>query len=182
MRISQRASRIAPFYVMEMAKAASALAQQARGSDKPMVFLNIGEPDFTAPPLVQEAAVRAIHQGRTQYTQALGLDRLREQVRGVVTDEIERFLALAGDDLELGVALDRPVEIFHLAIDLDGQRGLRKAWADRGRDVRAGAPARRRPHRAVGQGDTDFRRGRSRHGTSPLLVKQPKGCEGAADW
>ena len=85
MRISQRASRIAPFYVMEMAKAASALAQQARGSDKPMVFLNIGEPDFTAPPLVEEAAVRAVHQGRTQYTHALGLDRLRERISGWYT-------------------------------------------------------------------------------------------------
>ena len=80
MRISQRASRIAPFYVMEMAKAATAIAQQARHTDKPMVFLNIGEPDFTAPPLVQEAAIKAIHEGRTQYTHALGLDRLRERI------------------------------------------------------------------------------------------------------
>ena len=82
MRISQRASRIAPFYVMEMAKAAATLAQQARHTDKPMVFLNIGEPDFTAPPLVQEAAIKAIHDGRTQYTHALGLDRLRERISG----------------------------------------------------------------------------------------------------
>ncbi len=80
MRISQRAERIAPFYVMEMAKAASALAHQARHTDKPMVFLNIGEPDFTAPDLVQQAAVKAIHDGRTQYTHALGLDRLRERI------------------------------------------------------------------------------------------------------
>ena len=80
MRISQRAQRIEPFYVMEMAKAATSLAQQVRTSDMPMVFLNIGEPDFTAPPLVQEAAVKAIHDGRTQYTHALGLDRLRERI------------------------------------------------------------------------------------------------------
>jgi len=80
MRISQRASRIQPFFVMEMAKAAAALAQQAKDSDKPMVFLNIGEPDFTAPALVQEAAIKAIHEGRTQYTHALGLDSLRERI------------------------------------------------------------------------------------------------------
>lgn len=80
MRISQRASRIQPFFVMEMAKAAAALAQQAKESDKPMVFLNIGEPDFTAPALVQEAAIKAIHEGRTQYTHALGLDSLRERI------------------------------------------------------------------------------------------------------
>ena len=43
-----------------------------------MVFLNIGEPDFTAPPLVQAAAQRAITAGRTQYTDATGLPALRQ--------------------------------------------------------------------------------------------------------
>jgi aspartate/methionine/tyrosine aminotransferase len=45
-----------------------------------MVFLNIGEPDFTAPPLVQEAAARAVRNGLTQYTPALGLMPLRERI------------------------------------------------------------------------------------------------------
>ena len=82
MKIAQRAQRIEPFYVMEVAKAASALAQEFAGSGKPMIFLNIGEPDFTAPPLVQEAAARAIAQGTTQYTQATGLPALRERISG----------------------------------------------------------------------------------------------------
>ncbi len=56
MKISGRAQRIEPFYVMEVAKAAATLAQKVAHTDSPMVFLNIGEPDFTAPPLVQEAA------------------------------------------------------------------------------------------------------------------------------
>ncbi|MBP7920284.1 MAG: pyridoxal phosphate-dependent aminotransferase, partial [Limnohabitans sp.] len=72
--------RIDPFYVMEMAKAAQAIAASARHTDRPMVFLNIGEPDFTAPPLVQAAADKAIRDGRTQYTNALGLDSLRERI------------------------------------------------------------------------------------------------------
>jgi len=80
MRITQRAQRIEPFYVMEMAKAAQRIAQEVRHSDQPMVFLNIGEPDFTAPPLVQAAAERAIRDGRTQYTHALGLQPLRERI------------------------------------------------------------------------------------------------------
>ena len=85
MRISQRAQRIEPFYVMEMAKAAQRIAAQVKHSDQPMVFLNIGEPDFTAPPLVQEAAERAVRDGRTQYTNALGLDTLRERISGWYT-------------------------------------------------------------------------------------------------
>ncbi|HEX2548134.1 MAG TPA: aminotransferase class I/II-fold pyridoxal phosphate-dependent enzyme, partial [Ramlibacter sp.] len=82
MRISRRAERIEPFYVMEVAKAASQLAHEVAHTDRPMIFLNIGEPDFTAPPLVQEAAERAIRDGRTQYTHAAGLDRLRERISG----------------------------------------------------------------------------------------------------
>ncbi|MEO6320102.1 MAG: pyridoxal phosphate-dependent aminotransferase [Polaromonas sp.] len=80
MKISQRAGRIEPFYVMEVAKAASALAQQVAHTRQPMIFLNIGEPDFTAPPLVQQAACRAIAQGDTQYTPALGLPALRQRI------------------------------------------------------------------------------------------------------
>ncbi|HOB66658.1 pyridoxal phosphate-dependent aminotransferase [Ottowia sp.] len=80
MRLSARAQRIEPFYVMEMAKSAAAIAREAAGSDKPMIYLNIGEPDFTAPPLVQEAAEKAIRDGRTQYTQATGLPALRERI------------------------------------------------------------------------------------------------------
>ena len=80
MRIANRAQRIEPFYVMEVAKAASALAREVAHSDAPMIFLNIGEPDFTAPPLVQEAAERAVRDGRTQYTDATGLPALRERI------------------------------------------------------------------------------------------------------
>jgi aspartate/methionine/tyrosine aminotransferase len=80
MRISQRAANIEPFYVMEVGKAAAALAAQVQHTDKPMVYVNIGEPDFTAPPLVQEAAQRAIRDGHTQYTQATGLHALRERI------------------------------------------------------------------------------------------------------
>ncbi len=82
MRISSRAERIEPFYVMEVAKAASQLAREVAHTERPMIFLNIGEPDFTAPPLVQEAAARAISRGATQYTPATGLDALRERISG----------------------------------------------------------------------------------------------------
>lgn len=80
MRISQRAAKIEPFYVLEVGKAAAALAAQVQHTDKPMVYVNIGEPDFTAPPLVQEAAQRAIRDGHTQYTQATGMHALRERI------------------------------------------------------------------------------------------------------
>jgi len=67
---------------MECAKAAAELARSPECADSPMIFLNIGEPDFTAPPLVQEAAQRAMRRGRTQYTDATGLPALREAISG----------------------------------------------------------------------------------------------------
>ena len=78
--LSRRAQRIEPFYVMEMAKHAQEVARQSSASGTPMIYLNIGEPDFSAPPLVQQAAERAIRDGRTQYTQAPGLPELRERI------------------------------------------------------------------------------------------------------
>ena len=80
MRISTRAQRIEPFYVMEVAKAASTMAREVAHTASPMIFLNIGEPDFTAPELVQEAACKAVHGGMTHYTQATGLMPLRERI------------------------------------------------------------------------------------------------------
>lgn len=82
MRISERAERIEPFGVMEVAKAAAQKARAVAHTERPVVFLNIGEPDFTAPPRVQAAAQAAIQSGQTQYTPALGLDTLRQAISG----------------------------------------------------------------------------------------------------
>lgn len=80
MRLARRLDHIEPFYVMECAKAAAELAASPACAESPMIFLNIGEPDFSAVPLVQEAAERALRAGRTQYTDATGLPALRERI------------------------------------------------------------------------------------------------------
>jgi aspartate/methionine/tyrosine aminotransferase len=84
MKLASRLDHIEPFYVLECAKtaneiAASPLCDPAQGG-RPMIYLNIGEPDFTAPTLVQEAAQRCLSMGRTQYTSATGLPALREKL------------------------------------------------------------------------------------------------------
>ncbi len=110
MRISDRARRIEPFYVMEVAKAAQNLAKQVANSATPMIYLNIGEPDFTAPPLVQEAAIQAVRDGRTHYTQATGLEALRERISGWyqtrfgVTVPAQRIVVTAGASAALQLA------------------------------------------------------------------------------
>ena len=110
MHISSRAQKIEPFYVMEVAKAASTLAHKVAHTDAPMIFLNIGEPDFTAPPLVQAAAEKAIRDGRTQYTPATGLHSLRERIshwytqRFGVNVSAERIVVTAGASAALQLA------------------------------------------------------------------------------
>lgn len=110
MRISRRAQAIEPFYVMEVAKEAAALAREVAGGSQPMVFLNIGEPDFTAPPLVQEAAARAVRDGRTQYTQATGLPELRERISAWYAERLSvqvparRIVVTAGASAALQLA------------------------------------------------------------------------------
>ena len=113
-RITQRAQRIEPFYVMEMAKAASELALQVAHSAEPMLFLNIGEPDFTAPLLVQEAAHQAIAQGRTQYTPATGLPALRERISHWYT---QRFgLEVSADRIVLTSGASGALQLACLAL------------------------------------------------------------------
>ena len=75
-QVAQRVHAIAPFHVMEVVKAASALARS--GAD--VISMSVGEPDFTAPELVAQAAIDAIRGGATQYTDALGLPALREAI------------------------------------------------------------------------------------------------------
>ncbi|QAU35229.1 pyridoxal phosphate-dependent aminotransferase [Janthinobacterium sp. 17J80-10] len=96
--LASRLANIAPFHVMELAKMAAALERQGRS----IIHMGIGEPDFTAAPLVIEAASRAMAEGRTQYTSALGLPALREAIAGHYLDKYgvqvapERIIVTAG--------------------------------------------------------------------------------------
>ena len=106
--LSARAKRTNPFYVMEIGKAAAQLAQQGHAPE--MIYLNIGEPDFGAPERVQRAAITAIESGKTQYTQALGLDALRQSIsqwyaqRFGLNIEAERIIITAGASAALHLA------------------------------------------------------------------------------
>ena len=57
-----------------------ARAQALEAAGRRVVHLEIGEPDFTAPEPVVEAGMRALREGRTAYTAALGLPALRDAI------------------------------------------------------------------------------------------------------
>src|SRR5574339_394071 len=74
--MARRADEIEAFEVMDVLSRAHALEAAGRR----VLHMEIGEPDFTAPEPVVEAGVRAIRDGRTAYTAALGLQSLREAI------------------------------------------------------------------------------------------------------
>ena len=77
-KLAARVDAIQPFYVMELAKEAALL----EGAGRDIIHMGIGEPDFTAPEPVIEAATQALRRGVTQYTSALGIHALREAIAG----------------------------------------------------------------------------------------------------
>jgi aspartate/methionine/tyrosine aminotransferase len=76
LRVAARVDEIQPFYVMELVKEAAKLEHAGRD----IIHMGIGEPDFTAPEPVVEAAAAALRRGVTQYTSALGIHALREAI------------------------------------------------------------------------------------------------------
>jgi aspartate/methionine/tyrosine aminotransferase len=75
-RFARRLECVSPFRVVELLERAKVLEAQGRE----VVHLEVGEPDFpTAEPVI-EAGHRALREGRTKYTQALGIPELREQI------------------------------------------------------------------------------------------------------
>lgn len=56
------------------------MAAELERQGRSIIHMGIGEPDFTAAPLVVEAAARAMRDGRLQYTAATGIPALREAI------------------------------------------------------------------------------------------------------
>jgi aspartate/methionine/tyrosine aminotransferase len=80
--ISERASRLPPFYVMEILEKAHEMELQGAH----IIHMEVGEPDFDTPEPVKLAAIRALDEGMTQYTHSLGLPRLRESIASHYND------------------------------------------------------------------------------------------------
>ena len=75
-RIAARMADIAPFRVMEIL----ARARELEAAGKPVIHMEIGEPDFATPQPVIDAAMAAIAKGDMHYTPAAGIRKLREAI------------------------------------------------------------------------------------------------------
>jgi aspartate/methionine/tyrosine aminotransferase len=111
-RIARRMADIDSFQVMDLL----ARARELEGQGRDIVHMEIGEPDFPTPAPVLAAAQRALAEGRTHYTPALGLPALREAIAGFYRDRYrvdvapERIIVTPGASgallLALGVLLN----------------------------------------------------------------------------
>jgi aspartate/methionine/tyrosine aminotransferase len=76
MKFAERMSRLGTETAFEVMARAKALEAQG----KEIIHLQIGEPDFTTPKHIIEAAVAALREGQTHYSPAAGIRPLREAI------------------------------------------------------------------------------------------------------
>ena len=69
-------SRVKPSSTMAVSAKARALDRAGRD----VIGLAAGEPDFDTPDNIKDAAIRAIHEGKTKYTDVDGLPELKEAI------------------------------------------------------------------------------------------------------
>lgn len=118
MELARRIDRLEPSPTLAMSARARALRQQ--GVD--VVDLSVGEPDFDTPEPIKEAAIRALHDGRTKYTPAAGIPELREAIAQKL--QRENGLAYAPEDVIVTVGAKHAVFLTLQAICNPGDRVL----------------------------------------------------------
>jgi aspartate/methionine/tyrosine aminotransferase len=115
--VAARMAAIEPFHVMDVQNRAHALEAQGRR----IIHMEIGQPDFAAPPQVAAAAIAAIRSRRLGYTSAVGLPELRQAISDHYRDRFgvkvpaQRILVTTGASgallLGLGVLLNPGDEV-----------------------------------------------------------------------
>jgi len=139
--VARRVAEIGPFEVMEILSRAHALEAEGRH----VVHMEIGEPDFTAPAPVVDAGMRALREGMTAYTGALGLPALREAIadhyrqRFAVNLPPARVAVTAGASgallLAMAMYVDRDDEVLVPDPGYPGYRHIVRAFEGRPRPL-----------------------------------------------
>lgn len=75
-KISQRAKNIKPSSTLAVNKKAAELV----AAGEKIINLSVGEPDFDTPDFIKQAAIRALNEGFTKYTDSSGIKQLRQAI------------------------------------------------------------------------------------------------------
>ena len=95
-RFADRVNRIAPSPTV----AISSLALDLRAAGRDVIGLATGEPDFPTPPHVCDAAMRAIRDGHTRYTQVDGIPELKAAI--IRKFERENGITVTPENISVG--------------------------------------------------------------------------------
>lgn len=76
LQISDAVNRVQPSATI----AVSNMAMELKRAGKDVIGLGAGEPDFDTPENIKEAAIKAIHEGKTKYTPVDGIPELKEAI------------------------------------------------------------------------------------------------------
>ncbi len=60
--------------------AATQMARELKAAGRDIISLGAGEPDFDTPDFIKEAAIKAIHEGKTKYTPVDGIVELKQAI------------------------------------------------------------------------------------------------------
>ena len=107
MKSAGRMQFIQPFHVMALL----GRARELEAAGRSIVHMEIGEPDFVTPQPVIDAGIRALAEGRTHNTPAVGLAALRERIAGfyrdryAVTVQPERIVVTPGASAALHLVM-----------------------------------------------------------------------------
>ncbi len=105
-KIANRAASIKPSPTL----AVTAKAAELRATGRDIIGLGAGEPDFDTPPHIKDAAIKAIHDGKTKYTAADGLPELKR----AIADKFRRENGLAYETDQILVSCGAKHSIFNL--------------------------------------------------------------------
>ena len=105
-RVANRAASIRPSPTL----AVTAKAAELRAAGRDIIALSAGEPDFDTPGHIKDAAIKAIHDGKTKYTAAGGLPELKQ----AVIDKFQRENALTYKPEQVLVSCGAKHSIYNL--------------------------------------------------------------------
>ena len=105
----------------------SGIRRMFEGAGKDAINLGLGQPDFPTPAHIGEAAIRAIHEGKTGYTVNAGIPELREEI----AEKLLRENALRYDPSNVIVTAGAS-EALHIVMQALVDQGDRVLMADPG--------------------------------------------------
>jgi aspartate aminotransferase len=98
MRISENIRELKPSATLAVA----ALARELSAQGRDIINLSAGEPDFGTPEFIGRAAIKAIQEGKTQYTPSAGIMPLRQAIAKDIARRTGKTIDPAGIVVTMG--------------------------------------------------------------------------------